>query len=473
MPDDCSIRTIHPESHQKSGGASRSALLLAAFLIVAVLAGTALPLGAQTLAPASGAARDKNAGELKLVVILSRHGVRPPTWTNERLNAWSALPWPVWSAPPGYLTAHGFELIKRFAGYDRAVLAQAGLLTASGCEQAPLIYIWTDRDERTKESGRAFAEGMFPGCPPATHGLGGRDPLFHPVNAAHTSVGVAPARPADGAAQHPSGLQNELMQEMQSILLGCQPQGTCVPARTPENELAGESATGEEHRADRALGLASSFAEDFLLEYAEGMPAPQVGWGHVDEAQIRRLMTLHQDDYLLTNRDPAHARREASNMLFHIVRTLQQAEEQKSIADAVGPVGSRVVVLMGHDSNIAGVAELLGLHWTLDGRADDTPPGTELQFELWQDGGGAWSVRVVAAMQTLQQMHEMQNLTLDAPPARQILALEGCGTKGRLCSWKDFQNIAESAIDMNAVFPEPIPSLEPEDTAHTRRPRSR
>lgn len=454
MPDGCSCRATHSEFHQKYGGASKSALLLAAALTLAVLPGTALPLGAQTPERASVARRDKNAGELKLVVILSRHGVRPPTWTNERLNAWSAQPWPAWSVPPGYLTEHGFQLIKRFAGYDRAVLAQAGLLTASGCRHAPLIYIWADQDERTMESGRAFAEGMFPGCPLATHGLGGRDPLFHPANVVHTGVDVTVARPPDGAAQHPDALRDALMQEMQSILLGCQPQGTCTPASIPAKQFAGESATGEEHGADGPLGQASSFVEDFLLEYAEGMPAPQVGWGHVDEAQIRRLMTLHQDDYLLTNRDPAHARREASNMLFHIVRTLQQAEEQKPVAEAIGPVGSRVVVLMGHDGNIAGVAELLGLHWTLDGRADDTPPGTELQFELWQDERGAWSVHVKIAMQTLQQMREMQDLTLDAPPARQILPLERCETEEHSCSWKDFKSIADSAIDRNAVLPE-------------------
>jgi 4-phytase/acid phosphatase len=141
-------------------------------------------------------------------------------------------------------------------------------------------------------------------------------------------------------------------------------------------------------------------------------------------------------------------------MLRHIERTLDQRVEGRPLADATGPTDSKLVLLAGHDTNLAGVAALLGLHWTLDGRTDDTPPGAELAFELWQNGSGAWSVRITVAMQTLRQMREMQDLTPGAPPARQILTLEGCGAAGLTCSWKDCQHIANAAIDRGAVFPE-------------------
>src|SRR5262247_2600365 len=54
----------------------------------------------------------KPATELKYAIIVIRHGVRSPTWTRDRLNQYSAAPWPDWAVPPGNLTAHGRRLMK-------------------------------------------------------------------------------------------------------------------------------------------------------------------------------------------------------------------------------------------------------------------------------------------------------------------------------------------------------------------------
>ena len=201
------------------------------------------------------------------------------------------------------------------------------------------------------------------------------------------------------------------------------------------------------------LPLSSTFAEDFLLEYADGMPMAQVGWGKVDKARLGRLLALHTDYFDLMHGTPAIAKIEASNMLFHIERTLKQAVERKTVDGAVGPAGSKLVFLVGHDTNLAAVASLLGVHWKLDGRDDDTPPGTEMAFELWQDAAGTYSVRVTVTMQTLQQLREMPKLTLAAPPAQETLSLQRCSGAAHSCGWVGFQHIADAAIDNNNVFP--------------------
>lgn len=403
----------------------------------------------------------RRGDHLRLVVILSRHGIRSSTWTQERLDGYSALPWPKWSVPPGDLTSRGYEQMKQFGSYDRTVLSQAGLFKADGCVDASKTYIWADTDQRTQASGKAFAEAFFPGCPPPVHGLaiGERDPVFHSrVNeVGQATTGVASAQAARRAEPQTSAVQRELIEEMQHVLQGCAPKVACTPERAPELPLLGARVAPVRGVDDRMadsqspLALASSFAEDLLLEYSDGMPMDQVGWGKVDEPQLRKFLTLHTEYFEQTHRSPAQARLESSTMLSQIARTLQQAVEQRPVTGAIGPANTKLVFLAGHDSNIAGVAALLGVHWSLDGRRDDTPPGTELAFELWQDERGAYSVRVTVAMQTLLQMREMQVLTPATPPANATLAMRGCDVREDECPWAGFRRIAKLATDANAV----------------------
>ncbi|MGC1463073.1 MAG: histidine-type phosphatase [Terracidiphilus sp.] len=442
---------------KKPGGDRLIRFLIAGTLLIPLA--VVFPLDAQSTAQDAGHTNGK--ARLKLVVILSRHGVRPPTWTQERLNAYSALPWPNWTVPPGNLTPHGYELMKRFGSFERASYAEAGLFVAKGCSDAAATYVWADTDQRTMESGRALAEGMFPGCPPMVHSLaaGEHDPLFHPRAHGLKAASALPVKNEHEttAMQLPDKDQSELLAEMQHVLMGCSPRKSCTPVQAPEILLLGDStnATGgiSDHPVEirGPLGQASSFAEDFLLEYVEGMPSSQVGWGNVDAAQLRRFITLHSDYSDLTHRTPESARAEASNLLFHIARTLDQGAEGHSVEDALGPAGSKMVLLVGHDTNISGVAALLGLDWSLDGRRDDTPPGTELAFGLWQNENGAYTVRVTVSMQTLRQMREMRKLTSAAPPAQEELMLKGCRAETHACRLEDFMRFVDGAIDRGSV----------------------
>lgn len=90
----------------------------------------ALWLATPAAIPTYGQATERD--ELQYVVLVTRHGVRAPTWTNEQLNEYSAEPWPDWDVKPGELTGHGRLLMKLFGAYYRAYFAGEGLLTAAG-----------------------------------------------------------------------------------------------------------------------------------------------------------------------------------------------------------------------------------------------------------------------------------------------------------------------------------------------------
>jgi 4-phytase/acid phosphatase len=145
---------------------------------------------------------------LKYALIVSRHGVRSPTWDTARLNEYSAQPWPGWGVGPGELTPHGRAGVKLIGAYYRAWLSKAGLFSVDDCRNAARIYIHADTGQRTRETGRAFAESLLPGCeiPVATEAAG-KDPLFSGVGKSDPELAGKAVRerlgPAAGALTHP------------------------------------------------------------------------------------------------------------------------------------------------------------------------------------------------------------------------------------------------------------------------------
>jgi 4-phytase/acid phosphatase len=61
-----------------------------------------------------------------------------------------------------------------------------------------------------------------------------------------------------------------------------------------------------------------------------------------------------------------------------------QAVSEPPVTGSLTKPGDRVLILVGHDTNLANISGALSLSWLIDGRRDDTPPGGALIFELWK-----------------------------------------------------------------------------------------
>jgi 4-phytase/acid phosphatase len=193
-------------------------------------------------------------------------------------------------------------------------------------------------------------------------------------------------------------------------------------------------------------------AENLLLEYTEGMDLAMVGWGRVDIHKLRELVQLHTASEDISGRTSYIARAQSSNLLFHILQSMRQAAEAHPVAGALTKPDDRLLILVGHDTNLANIAGALGLSWLIDGRRDDTPPGGALVFELWKKpGAGEYSVRIFYMAQTLDQMRTAAQLSLQSPPQRAAVFVPACGQSDGSCKWSAFQQAVQAGVDTTFV----------------------
>ncbi len=118
---------------------------------------------------------------------------------------------------------------------------------------------------------------------------------------------------------------------------------------------------------------------------------------------------------------------------------------------ALGNPSTKMVVLVGTNTNIVGLAGLFHLDWLLPGyQPDVAAPGGALVFELRQSPRtGEYIVRASYVSQTMDQLRNQTSLTLAAPPATAPVFIPGCSTRNATfdCTLADFVTVSKRAID--------------------------
>jgi 4-phytase/acid phosphatase len=422
------------------------------------------PLAAPQSPAAPAVSRD---ADLQLVVVLSRHGVRSPIGARDLYGKYAAAPWAEWDVAPGYLTAHGYQLMKLFGAWDRTEFSSENLFAPAGCADAAHVSIIADSDQRTRETGKALAEGMFPGCEIAVHAgpEGTSDPLFRPIEAGavHPDAALASAAVAGRIGGNPGNLTELYRAQLtllDSVLAGCGHAPTTAQ-RTSIFDIPATLAPGPGDSPATLHGpvtAGATMAENLLLEYTQGMSKADTGWGCIDGAALRTIMQVNSANWDYVKRTPAVARMISSTLLDRILKTMQQSFNGggAAVSGALGKPGDHLVILVGHDTNIVTVAGALHIDWVFDGRADDTPPGGALLFELWRprDGGKPF-VRLEYTAQTLEQMRNSEALTPANPPATAPIFVPGCGRQDLSCTWEDFSAAMRASIDPAYVAAQP------------------
>ncbi len=383
---------------------------------------------------ATGAAAEPG-DKLVLAIVLTRHGVRSPLQTNEALAPLAAQPWPQWEVLPGIQTPRGNALIAAMGDYFHQYFADAGALTGDPAVDGPNVFIRADNDQRTIETGRILGKSLVLVGEPDVHSLpdGTPDPLFQPVKA---RIGHPEHRPGNRRRDGPPGRGSH---EGRGRLRRAAGKAQGIPLRPRGVLRRGNTAfsgptTVVSGGANSVVALggplhaAAQCIEALTLEYADGKPEADVGWGRVDGRVLGDLLALHALYFDLTQRTLYPAQVQGSNLASHLVDTLEQAALGLAVPGAIGPIGERLVVVVGHDTNLANLGGLFGLNWWLPGtQANPMLPGGALVFELWRHATepNAFSVRVSYVGETLAQMRAAAPLSLNAPPARAPIFIPG------------------------------------------------
>jgi 4-phytase/acid phosphatase len=400
------------------------------------LAATLL-LGLGWLVPTNRAAAADS--ELKFALILSRHGIRAPLDAQEAYQKYAAQAWPKWEVPSGHLTARGGRQMEIIGAYYRAVYVQAGLLSGDAERDAALVYFRANNEQRTIESARRLGAALLPGLRPEVHArpAGETDPLFRAAKVPLGQIDRARAINAllgrVGGDVHAVALaQRPAFATLEHVLLGdaARPEGKALLLDQPSTVAPGD---GENTVVLRGpLGLAASMTDVFMLQYSEGHPMSEVGWGRLTREGLTQLLGVHSIYYNLKVGTFFVAQVEFSNLARHLGDTLAQAASGQAQPGAMGKPGQKLAIVVGHETTQLGLAGLLNLNWRLPGtQLNPALLGGALVFELRQRrSDGQFFVRANYVSPTLEQTRELAALTPENPPAIAPIFIPGCGEAG-------------------------------------------
>jgi 4-phytase/acid phosphatase len=380
--------------------------------------------------------------EIRFVVVLVRHGVRAPIESEIRGSAYNAEPWPAWSAAPGVLTQHGAAALRLLGEYYR--LRYPSFLQHLSCER-PGIYVEANTTQRTIASARAIVAGVAPECPVEVHF---RPRQGNPLFAPSTSRLVDKQKVTDATdgrmGNQPDWFASAFaapLANMHRVLMDCN--GSHCDKTKPDFRSAVVRHGGDLNESPVAMG--ADFAENFLLQYTEGMPMDKVGWGRVSREDLNSLMEMNTRYHDFMLRTPYFAQVAASDLAVHLRDTILGVPGQ------LGTPQDRLVLLVGHDANLSWLGGLLRLDWLLpDQTFNATPPGSALVFEVHQSKTtGASTVRVLFVSQTLDQIRNLRPLTGGEEPSVAPVYVPGCSGPAPIyaCTVDRFAGIITAAID--------------------------
>ena len=193
------------------------------------------------------------------------------------------------------------------------------------------------------------------------------------------------------------------------------------------------------------------------MQYADNFAPGDVGWGKFTLDTLSQETRLDILKFNISMRAPYINQAQSSNAASHVLRSMMQIVSNTNLRGAFGDHRARILVVTSSDAYVAGLAGLLGLHWSLQGyQPDFCAPAGALVFELRQSNTSRQHlVRVHYTAQTFDQLRNLTPLTAEVPPATMQLAVPGGSTSTTSLDvpWQTFKRLMNEAIGQQYVQP--------------------
>lgn len=405
----------------------------------------ALALSSIYFLPAMAAAQTAPDGyQLQQVLLMSRHNLRAPLANNGSvLEQSTAQKWPEWEVAGGLLTTKGGVLEVYMGHYFREWLAGEGLVKSGECPTAHRVYAYANSLQRTVATAQFFITGAFPGCDIPVHHqekMGTMDPTFNPVITNDSPEFLQSALNAMETER--SHLQLDESYKLLETVTDYSQSPACKEKQVCDLTAAKDTFSAkpnEEPGVKGPLKVGNSLVDAFTLQYYEGFPMNDVAWGQIKTDNqwtvLSKLKNGYQDT-LFTS--PAVARNVAAPLVKYIQKSL--------VSEKPGPA---VTILVGHDSNIASLLTALDFKpYQLPHQYERTPIGGKIMFQRWHDSKGNRDLmKVEYVYQSSDQLRDATPLSLESPPQRVTLQLNGCPVDSDgFCPWDKFTGVLDEAV---------------------------
>ncbi|OCG01441.1 histidine-type phosphatase [Gilliamella sp. wkB112] len=376
-----------------------------------------------------------NHYQLEKVVILSRHGIRTPLLnTLQFLSKVTPFSWPQWDHPFGYLTTRGGTLESYFGHYLSLWLEKHNIkLSANNSE----LFVYANSLQRTVATAQFFITGAYAGQDIVIqhkYPIEKMDPIFDPsLRKDSPEFKQNVLDDIDEADKIESIFKNLAPSfELLSDILDYKSSDLYAKYRCKLADIPNELyfKKGEEPALLGSLAIGISAADAFLLQYYADFPKEQIAWGKIDNlSQWQQIINIRNQYINLLCQTKTLAKHAAAQLIDMISNLMQHN-------------GSKVNLLVGHDSNIASLLSALHFkHYQLPEQFESTPIGGKVVLQRFRhQTSGKFFFKAEYVYQSFEQLHSGQALDLNNPPKHFRLELENATVNSDgFYDWLDFE----------------------------------
>ena len=388
-----------------------------------------LPLG--SVAQQQRSPEFKQKYQLKEAVVLSRHNIRSPLSDSKSdLGRMTPHQWTVWSAPKSELTLRGGAVETMMGQYFRKWAENAGLFPENHQPSADDVNVQANSMQRCIATAQYFTSGFMPvGGVEVNHRYvpSKMDPLFNPqlTKVSPEFVAIAMKQIAEqGGKNGIRGISEQLRPDYELIIdvldVDKSPMTKDNDPKLKaldnyDTEFVFEQFREPGLKSGSALKTLNGASDAFILQYYEEPDTLKAAFGHkltrADWERLAHIKDVYQDA-LFT----------APIVAVNVARPLIQY-----IYDELRSPDRRFTFLVGHDSNLSSVATALGVEpYELPAAIEKkTPIGSKIVVEKFEGKDGKTYADINIVYPTLEQLRNLQLITLDNPPMVYPLSLEG------------------------------------------------